>query len=318
MCIPTWPGKGERKPLGVLSGNNLLPIFNTEAPRTSPTTCFDIKVVNSGEAFFDGSRTLQPSLPTPAVDVLSNERPPKDKDFKFVLSQDICEVFDEETLRGLDNICKNAAAPASGESSVKPCLMTTSRHHPVMPLSGVTQDELLDVEMGAPEWPASSACLSVAEPVSVSSRPLENIISAGEELGGESTIAGDSTLDELLVATAEVLAIPRDTQSSTLDSIITADRVSPANSKFNLSPPRLIPVSPGVSVAQPSTDVAGNGATCDSGLPDFLKKLNASQLEAATSDTLKPLLILAGPGSGKVRPNTSWIEILTLVLTLVV
>lgn len=318
MCIPTWPGKGERKPLGVLSGNNLLPIFNTGAARTSPTTCFDIKDADSGEAFFDGSRTMQPSIPAPAVDVLSNERSPMDKDFGFVLSQDICEVFDEETLRELDDICKNAAAPASGEFSVKPCPMTASRDHPVVPLSGVTQDELLDVEMRAPEWPASSACLSVAESVSVSSRPLANFISAGGGLGEEPTNAGASALNELLVVTDEGPANLRDTQYSTLDSKTTADRVSPAVSKLNFSLASMNPLSSGVSVAQPSTAVAVDGTTCDSGLPDFLKKLNATQLEAATSDTLKPLLILAGPGSGKVRPHTSWIEILTMVLSFVV
>lgn len=35
-------------------------------------------------------------------------------------------------------------------------------------------------------------------------------------------------------------------------------------------------------------------------VPSYLQNLNASQREAAASDTTKPLLILAGPGSGKV------------------
>jgi hypothetical protein len=36
-------------------------------------------------------------------------------------------------------------------------------------------------------------------------------------------------------------------------------------------------------------------------MPEYLRTLNATQREAALSDTSKPLLILAGPGSGKVQ-----------------
>lgn len=320
MCIPPLPDKRERTPLGILSGNNLLPIFQTGAARNSPTTCFDFKFTNNGKAFSDGSSNMLPSFPSPAIDVLSNECLPRDKDFEFVLAGDICEDFDEETLRELDDICIKQskspimAAAASIESPVKlesrPCSMDSrfSLHDPVMLQSGVPQDGLLDLKMRAPERPASSPCLSVTESVSVSSRALAHSALAGEGLGGEPTIAGDSALDKLLAVTDEDLANLRETQYSTVDSITTAEGVPPAISKLKSSPV-LIAASSGLLVAQPLTAVAIDTTTCDTELPDFLNKLNESQREAATSDTLKPLLILAGPGSGKVRPQNSWAEL---------
>lgn len=329
MCIPTPPDKRERTPLGILSENNLLPNFQSGAARNSSMTCFNLKSTASGEAFSDGSSKMQPSVPFPTLDVLSKECVPRDKDFKYVLPGDICEDFDEEILREIDDICKKqskcpiTAAAASIESPVKlvsrPC-STNSRfslHDPVVLQSGVPEDGLLDLKMRAPERPASSACSSVTESVSVFSRAPEHFASAGGGLGGEPTVAGEAALDELLIVTDEDFVNPRETQFSTVDSITTAEGIPPAVSKLNFSPAKVIAASSGRSVAQPLTAAAIDKNTCDIDLPDYLKKLNESQRDAAMSDTLKPLLILAGPGSGKVRPQNSWAELVTVLSVIV-
>jgi len=324
MCIPTLPDNRERTPLGILSENNLLPIFQTGAARNFPATCFDFKGTISGEVFSDGSSKTQLSSPSPALDVSSKECLPSNEDFRYVLPGDICEDFDEETLRELDDICKKQSkcpvtAPAA---SIESPITFVSRpqsslYDPIVLESGVTQDGLLHLKMRAPERPASSACLSVTESVSVSSRALEHFASAEGGLRREPTIAGDSALDEPLVATDEDLANPRETQYSTVDSITTAEGIPPAVSKLNFSPARVIVAGSGLPVAQPLTAVAIDKTTCETELPDYLKKLNVSQREAATSDTLKPLLILAGPGSGKVWPQKSWTETAIVLLVIV-
>jgi len=106
MCITTLPDRRERAPLGVLSENNFLPIFQSGAARNSPATCFDFKGTSSGEPFSDGSSKTQMSSSSPALDVSSKKCLRRENDFRYVLPGDICEDFHEETLKELDDICK--------------------------------------------------------------------------------------------------------------------------------------------------------------------------------------------------------------------
>lgn len=241
---------------------------------------------------------------------------------EYVLPADICDDFDEEILRKLDEICNKRTefpiqvAAASIESPCRPC-STDSLHDSVVLQSGGPQDEFHVVEMRAPERPASFACSSATESVSVSSCVPHQFASAGGRLGGGTLIASDSTSDKMLVLGDEDLANSRDTQYSAVESITTVEGNPPTNSTLNPTSARVVTSSCGLSVAQPLIATASEKTICDTELPDYLKKLNESQREAALSDTLKPLLILAGPGSGKVRPWHTWACMITVPSVLI-
>ena len=314
MCIPTLPDRQERKPFGNLSENKLLQNLQSGVAHAFPMKCSDFKNVSCEIASSDGLSKMQTPFLYPVPDSSSRECIFRDRDSHYILPDDICDDFDEEILRELDDVLKKQnkcpiqapAAPVDStfKSVSRPCSTGScfSLRDPIVLQSGVTLDELHDVKTRALEQPASFARSSAMESASVSSCVPHNFASAGGGLGGEPIIAKASTLEELLVIGDEDISNPRGTQYSTVESNITiAEGNSSAISELNSSSVRVIPASGSLSVAEPLIAVASEKTVCDTELPDYLKKLNESQREAALSDTLKPLLILAGPGSGKVR-----------------
>lgn len=101
---------------------------------------------------------------------------------------------------------------------------------------------------------------------------------------------------------------PRDTpQISTPVSEVLRRSQSPLTENSNLQSQLMIGSANGITGGQlnasgrddPRASTPGS-STLNQSVPAHLQKLNSSQRDAATSDTTKPLLILAGPGSGKV------------------
>ncbi|KAG0585848.1 hypothetical protein KC19_2G043800 [Ceratodon purpureus] len=323
MCIPALPDRKERTPLGIILENNVVQNFKSEVAHFSTTNCTDFNVVNSGKSSSDDPRKNQALFPCPVLDVSSKRSLPGDRGYEFVLPGDICEDFDEEILRELDDICMRQtkcpieAAAASVESPFKleSRACSTDSHvsvlDPVVLHSGVPQDELHDVKMRAPERPATLACSTASGSVCVSSSTPHHLASARGGLGGQPVITGESTLDELLVVGNENLANPMATQYSTVESSATAEGIPPAISMLNSSSAAAISSTCGLSVAQPWIAPESEEIDNETELPEYLKKLNETQREAALSDTLKPLLILAGPGSGKT--STMVARLLTLL-----
>lgn len=147
--------------------------------------------------------------------------------------------------------------------------------------------------------PDSAQCDDMAHPLS-----MECLTTAQTGVAGESLPSEARHLEELLAVTHQAL-VPtanlncphaEDTKSTALVSLampLSAPRAPFSNSECG--DPRL-------------TAGMRNGPACDTplvasslkDLPEYLRNLNESQREAALCDTSKPLLILAGPGSGKV------------------
>ncbi|XP_024395416.1 ATP-dependent DNA helicase SRS2-like protein At4g25120 isoform X5 [Physcomitrium patens] len=310
MCNLTLPDRGERTPLQLIPANNILVSPQSGASLNTSSTCCDFVEDSSG-----GSCKMPALFQTSVSDVSSKECPPGEREFEYVLPGDICEDFDEDILQELDEICKKQSKHPTATTAE--CIESSSKLAPGLcstALLPTVQDPVVQhldshhgLKMQPSQGSASVACSTVTEPSSVSSHMPDHKISADVILGGEPGFSRDRCLNELPVLGDGVLA----TQYSTADYTTTVTGIPHDSSKSISSPPKVNFASYSVSVVSPLTAQSTDKTTCDAELPDHLKKLNDSQREAALSDTLKPLLILAGPGSGKT--STMVARLLTLL-----
>ncbi|CAM6107427.1 unnamed protein product [Calypogeia fissa] len=204
------------------------------------------------------------------------------------ITNGLSQTFDEALLQEIDALCQQKS------SNREATLQTANLSVPEMRVESV-QDELQQLE--------DSSLIMTEGNGAVQGLPILSTM-APKELS--STCAPDLLLRKE--------ANPRNyAQNSTPVSVVFDGSQSAltANSNFeshlNASISRQLSTSAGGD-AQPSTT---DSVMLNSAVPAHLRKLNASQREAATSDTTKPLLILAGPGSGKT--STMVARLLTLL-----
>jgi hypothetical protein len=100
--------------------------------------------------------------------------------------------------------------------------------------------------------------------------------------------------------TTEAAAGPSNPQHSPLHTHATPQSSNPENCHHpNQTTAETQSKSPRLEQAQATPPAAPNTVSEEEGLPSYLRKLNPSQKQAVLTEVDRPLLVLAGPGSGK-------------------
>lgn len=307
MCTPSLPNLKERTPLGELSGNiqvpNRPPQFGETHSCKTPTS--SIKLCNSnaeGQCADTHDINTEASLLKNPLGSESRQQQIRTQDSVVTLQDDICEVFDSQLLRELDDFCnKQPKKPSNAyqELSDSPIriasrLDTTDSISPSRGWVSLQKDVIKTESLGL------STTKTSGEQLAKHSTAVSHVTNAFPCMLPIECVAPSITEKPI---SAEQATVSEDTECLHLDSATTTEPISAAYPATEPNPSRANSGCSDVTVTQlliaPST--SNRAAACDTDLPEHLRKLNESQREAALSDTFKPLLILAGPGSGKVH-----------------
>ena len=305
MCTPSLPNHRERTPLGELSGNIQVPNRPPQCGEThsckTPTS--SIKLCNnSTEGQCDDTHDINTEallLKNP-LGSESRQQQIRTQDSVVTLQDDICEVFDSQLLRELDDFCnKQPKKPSNAYQELSDS-----------PFRIASRLDTTD------SFSPSRGCSLQNDVIKTESLGLSTTKTSGEQPAKQSTTVSHvtnafpcrlpiecvaSSITEKLIS-AEQATVSEDTECL-LNSATTTELISAAYLATEPNPSRANSGCSDVTVTQPliAPSTSNRAAVCDTDLPEHLRKLNESQREAALSDTFKPLLILAGPGSGKVH-----------------
>lgn len=307
MCTPPLPNHKERTPLEELSGNIQVPNRPPQFGETHSckTPISSIKLCNNNVARQCADIhdiNTEASLLKNALGSESRQQQIKTQDSGLTLQDDICEVFDSQLLRELDDLCnKHPEKPSNAYKELRDSpfriasrLDTTDSCSPSRSWVSLQKGFIKNESLGL-STTTTSGEQTEKQPTEVSHNtnafpcrlPIECVASSITE---KAILAEQATVIE-------------DTECLHLDSATTTEPISAAYPATEPNPSRANSDCSDVTVTQPLiavTSTSTRGA-CDTDLPEHLRKLNESQREAALSNTFKPLLILAGPGSGKVH-----------------
>ncbi len=224
-----------------------------------------------------------------------------DNSLQSCFTERLCEEFDEELIQELDALCeKRSKGSHDGRKlSMGQELHSLSTHVSTVCWRGDLQKRMLANCMPQSTTPCSD--LPLQFPGIAQFGNVTSTLPASEDLAVRNTCPrspcplldlADQALLSPIHAPGPNLANPKNPTSVATPSLA----IVTSESKC---PPTSTAASP-VNVQGARVTRAGSPSP-PTEMPEYLRTLNATQREAALSDTSKPLLILAGPGSGKVQ-----------------
>ena len=311
MCAPSLPNHRERTPLGELSGNIQVPhrppefgeTHSCKTPTSSMKLCNNIAEDQCADTH---DINTEASLLKNPLGSESRQQQSRTQDSVVTLQDDICEVFDSQLLRELDDFCNKQPKKTSNayqELSDSPFriasrLDTTDSFSPSRDWVSLQKDVLKTESLGL------STTKTSGEQPAKQSTAVSHVTNAFPCRLPIECVA--SSMTEKIIS-AEQATLSEDAECLHLHSATTTEPISAAYPATEPNPSRANSGCSDVTVTQPLiAPSTSNRGACDTDLPEHLRKLNESQREAALSDTFKPLLILAGPGSGKVHLLSHW------------
>ncbi len=220
----------------------------------------------------------------------------------------LCEEFDEELIQELDALCeKRSKGPHDGRKlSMGQELHSLSTHVSTVCWRGDLQERMLANYI--PQSTAPCSDLPLQFPGIAQFGNVTSTLPGSEDLAVRNTCPrspcllldlADQALLSPIHAPGPNLANPKSPTSFATPSAAIVTSVSKCPPTGTAASPVLVQ---GVLVSR-----AGSPSP-PTEMPEYLRTLNATQREVALSDTSKPLLILAGPGSGKVQlPYLIWL-----------
>lgn len=233
-----------------------------------------------------------------------------------------CEDFDDSLFEEIDALCKKKMMLNQENVSIRPFNMFGGNQGKMPSVScNAAFSDLLSLEqpkaghegnfVGTEICPAETvhgssihcdtrAALKSAEissSCSMSSIPsdMENLVLTKVKSEMEDTHQSQLELLDVLMGT-KIESI-HDSNSSNSNQVYGNSMITSGEATNQLLPEHSL--NPSNSLPDHSCSSGASSISASDTLPAYLQSLNETQREAATSDISKPLLILAGPGSGK-------------------